>query len=226
MCEQIVDQIAAIHAVDVQTGGLDTLGDGRGYLDRELAHWAGEIGRVQRGPLPALERLVDILRDQRPDQSPTVTLVHGDAKPGNFAFVGSDLTAVFDWEMATVGDPLADIGWAEVLWGSPGYFTSLPAALSTDELVARWEDRTGLASHHRAWYRAFQSLKMAVILLVGGHLVDAGYSDDPRFVEMTYAVHPVTLAALRDLGVDDAPDAGPVLPRDERREAVQRRART
>jgi len=223
MCEQIVEQIAAIHTVDVHAAGLDALGDGCGYLDLELAHWAGEIERVRRGPLPALERLVDVLREHQPDQSPTVTLVHGDAKPGNFAFVGTELTAVFDWEMATVGDPLADIGWAEVLWPSPGYFTSLPAALTTDELVARWEQLTGITSQHRPWYRAFQSLKMAVILLVGGHLVDAGYSDDPRFVEMTYAVHPLTTSALRELGIDETPDAGPVLPRKERRDAVQRR---
>jgi aminoglycoside phosphotransferase (APT) family kinase protein len=225
MCEQIVEQIAAIHSVDLRATGLDAVAGGRDYLDRELAHWAGEITQVQRGPLPALERLVEVLRAQRPDQSLPVTLVHGDPKPGNFAFVGTELTAVFDWEMATVGDPLADIGWAEVLWASPGYFTSLPAALSTDELVARWEHLTGMESQHRPWYRAFQSLKMAVILLVGGHLVDAGYSDDPRFVDMTYAIAPLTVAALRELGVDKPPDAGPVLPRRERREDVRRRVR-
>ena len=68
--------------------GLDAIGDGHGYLDRELAHWAGEIRRVQRGPLPALERLVAALREQQPEQCPSLTLVHGDAKPGNFAFEG------------------------------------------------------------------------------------------------------------------------------------------
>ena len=78
--------------------------------DREIDHWTSEIRRVQRGPLPALERLAEAVREQQPEQCPSVTLVHGDAKPGNFAFEGSEVSAVFDWEMATIGDPLADIG--------------------------------------------------------------------------------------------------------------------
>ena len=59
----------------------------------------------------------------------SVTLVHGDAKPGNFAFVGDEVSAVFDWEMTTVGDPLTDIGWLELLWMQPVGITSHPAAL-------------------------------------------------------------------------------------------------
>lgn len=221
MCEGIVGQIAAIHAVDLHATGLDAIADGRTYLDRELGHWAAEIERVKRGPLPALERLVDELRERQPDQSSPVTLVHGDPKPGNFAFVGDDVTAVFDWEMTTVGDPLADIGWAEILWMTPGSFTSRPGALSTDELVARWEELTGFTAQYRPWYRAFQAMKMAVIMLVGGHLVDAGHSDDVRLVEMAYVVHPMTQRALHELGIDQPLDAGPVLPRKERREAAR-----
>ncbi len=216
MCEGMVEQIAAIHTVDLHATGLATIAEGREYLERELEHWSREMRRVQRGPLPALERLVDLVRKHRPAQSPTPTLVHGDAKPGNFAFEGSEVSAVFDWEMATVGDPLADIGWAEVLWAVPGSFTSRPGALTVDEFVARWEELTGLASHSRPWYRAFQGMKMAIILLVGGHLFDAGYSDDVRFMEMTYAIEPLTSAALRELGIDEPLEPGPVLPRPER----------
>jgi aminoglycoside phosphotransferase (APT) family kinase protein len=219
MCEAFVDQLAAIHLVDLDGTGLgtdDAMVAGRNYVDRELEHWAGEIERVKRGPLPALERLVDELRHQRPDPNPTVTLVHGDAKPGNFAFVGDELTAVFDWELATLGDPRADLGWAEVLWTTPGSFTTLPGAFTTDEVIARWEGTTGLAAEDRAWYRAMQTMKMAVILLVGGHLFDAGHRDDLRFLEMAYAVRPLTQAALHELGIDDPPESGPVLPRKER----------
>jgi hypothetical protein len=59
-------------------------------------------------------------------------------------------------------------------------------------------------------------MKMAIILLVGGHLFDAGYSDDVRFMEMTYAIEPLTSAALRELGIDEPLEPGPVLPRPER----------
>lgn len=216
MCEHMVDQIVAIHSVDLAATGLDALGDGVGYLDAELDHWAGEIHRVQRGPLPALERLVAALRDGRPADCPRVTLVHGDFKPGNFAFIDGQVTAVFDWEMAGVGDPHADIGWAEVLWVMPGSFTSAPGALSTDEMVALWEARTGIPATDRPWYRAQQGFKMAVILLVAGHLFDQGHSDDVRFMEMAFGVHPLTQAALHELGIDEPIEAGPLLPRKER----------
>jgi aminoglycoside phosphotransferase (APT) family kinase protein len=216
MCESLARQIAAIHTVDLGASGLDRIGNGVRYLDQELEHWSSEMARWQRGPLPALHRLVAVLHDQKPRSGPNPTLVHGDCKPGNFAFDDGEVTAVFDWEMATVGDPLADIGWAELLWGSPGYATSAPGALSVDEFVARWEQLTGIRTQQREWYRAFQALKMAVIMFVGGQLFDAGHSTDLRLAEMAHMVHPMTQLGLHELGIDEPLEAGPVLPRPER----------
>jgi aminoglycoside phosphotransferase (APT) family kinase protein len=210
MCEHYVDQLAAIHMVDLVATGLGDLGDGRGYLDRELAHWHGEVERVRRAPLPGLARLHAELRAARPETS-AVTLVHGDAKLGNYAFVDDDVTAVFDWEMATIGDPMADIGWAEMLWNLGDTPTNLPGSPTTDEFVARWEARTGLRAHDRGWYRAMQIFKMCAIALVAGRLFDDGHSDDPRLGHMTYAIAPMTGVALRELGVDEEVDPGPVL---------------
>ncbi|MDA8047928.1 MAG: phosphotransferase family protein [Actinomycetota bacterium] len=221
MCESLVEQIAAIHTVDLRATGLDALGDGRDYLDRELDHWSAEIARWQGEAFPALDRLIAELRARQPAPNPTVTLVHGDCKPGNFAFEDGRVSAVFDWELATVGDPRADIGWAEILWSSPGYVTAAPGALPVERFVARWEELTGLTAEHRPWYRAFQALKMAAIMFVGGQLVDAGHSDDVRLADMAQVVHPVTQRALGDLGVDEPLPAGPILPRPERVEAVR-----
>jgi aminoglycoside phosphotransferase (APT) family kinase protein len=223
MSESMVEQIAAIHLVDLRATGLDALGDGRNYVDRQLAHWAGEMHRVQRGPLPALERLLAALRERRPEPCPRITLVHGDPKPGNFAFVGDEVSGVFDWELASIGDPLADIGWAEVTWMTPT-FTSRPGALTVDQLVARYEQLTGIAVRHREWYRAFQAFKMAVIMLVGTMLFDAGSSDDLRLAEMGKAVAPVTRLALHQLGIAEELESGPVTARKERVREV--RART
>ena len=144
MSRGVVEQIAAIHRVDPEQAALGFLGDGRHFLDRQLAHWAGEMRRVQRGPLPALERLLTELIAQQPEQCRTVTLVHGDPKPGNFAFVDDEVSAVFDWELTTLGDPLADIGWAEVNWTTPGSFTIRPGGLSTDEFVELYEELSGI----------------------------------------------------------------------------------
>ena len=224
MSESLVDELAAIHLVDLEATGISSLGDGHAYVDRELAHWTDEMQRVQRGPLPALERLAAELRDRQPESSPTVTLVHGDAKPGNFAFVGDNVSAVFDWEMATVGDPLADIGYLELMWGMRLGITSCPGCLTVDEFVARYQDRTGITVRHREWYRAFQGFKTAVILLLGAMLFDGGWSDDLRFVEMGAGVAWLTRSALRELGIDERLESGPVTVREERVQAVLEQA--
>jgi aminoglycoside phosphotransferase (APT) family kinase protein len=67
MCESMVEQIAAIHRVDLVATGLDVIGTGTDYVSRELDHWSKEMVRVRRGPLPALDRLVATLRDEQPE---------------------------------------------------------------------------------------------------------------------------------------------------------------
>jgi aminoglycoside phosphotransferase (APT) family kinase protein len=220
MSERILEQIAAIHLVDVEAAGLSRLGDGHDHLARELAHWTGEVDRVRRGPLPALDRLADELRTRQPEPTPRATLVHGDAKPGNFAFVDDEVSAVFDWEMTAIGDPMTDLGWAEVAWQITPAFARLPRG-HFDALLDRYQALTGIAVHDRAWYRALGAYKMAVILLLGSMLVDAGHSDDPRYVEMGMGCPFITSIGLAALGIDDRLEAGPVMPRDERLAAIR-----
>jgi aminoglycoside phosphotransferase (APT) family kinase protein len=222
MCRSLVEQLAAIHAVDLTATGLDALAPpGDDPLQRELDHWAAEMHRVKRGPLPALERLLRGLRETSPVPYPRRTLVHGDAKPGNFAFTGGEVSAVFDWEMTTVGDPLTDIGWLELLWMQPVGVTSHPAALGIDELLAHYASVSGIEPTDRAWYRAFNAYKMAVICLVGAMLVEAGHSDDQKLMLAAYGTSLLTQVGLGDLGIDEQLDDGPVLPSAERIAAVQ-----
>lgn len=224
MCDSLVDQLAAIHLVDLRATGLDQLSDGATYLDRQLDHWAGEMRRVQRGALPALERLIAELHRQRPAAKSRVALVHGDAKPGNFAFVRDEVSAVFDWEMTDVGDPLADIGYLELMWAFPVGITSRPTAPSIDAALGRYQDQTGILVEHRNWYRALQAYKTAVILLVGSMLFESGHSNDMRYLEMGLGIGMTTQAGLRDLGVDESLDSGPVLPSNARIEHARARA--
>ncbi|MCX2929187.1 phosphotransferase family protein [Mycobacterium sp. CVI_P3] len=213
MCEGMAEQLAAVHNVDLQATGLDALGDGRDHLDREIAHWADEMHRVRQGPLPALERLLVELQAGKPDQYPTVTLVHGDAKPGNFAFVADEVSAVFDWELTGVGDPLTDLGWMELLWMQPVGITSHPAALSFEEFLAHYQAASGITPRNRPWYRALNAFKMAVICLIGSMLYDSGASDDERFVLNAHGISPLTQLGLAELGVTEQLEDGPVLPR-------------
>jgi aminoglycoside phosphotransferase (APT) family kinase protein len=223
MSQSLVENLAAIHLVDVEAAGLEFLGDGSGYLPRELEWWTAEMHRVQRGPLPALERLCRELHATIPEQCPTVTLVHGDAKPGNFAFEHDAVSGVFDWEMTSVGDPLTDLGWTEFNWTTPGSFTARPGSLTPDEMVELYQQLTGITVRHRDWYVALELYKMLVILLVAAMLFDGGASDDLRFAEMGGAIPPYTVAALARLGIDEPLEPGPVMAREERVREVKRR---
>ncbi len=224
MCQSLVEQLAAIHSVGLTQTGLDALDDGGTHLDRELDHWGAELDRVKRDSLPALERLHRALRERQPAPCPTVTLVHGDAKPGNFAFTGGEVSAVFDWEMTTVGDPLTDIGWLEMLWVQPVGINSHPAAPTIDALLANYQKASGIKVENREWYRAFNAYKMAVICLIGAMLIEDGHSDDQKLVLAAYGTSLMTRAGLAELGIDEALDDGPVLPREERIQQVLARA--
>ncbi|ADP80576.1 phosphotransferase family protein [Pseudofrankia inefficax] len=223
MTQGIIEQLAAIHSVDPGERGLAGEGEGRTYLADQLAHWSAELRRVRKDRLPALERLHEALVERRPVPSERITLVHGDVKPGNFAFEGGEVTGVFDWELAGIGDPLADIGYLELFWNVPVHFTSRPAALAFEDAVAYYERLTGIPVRHRDWYRSFQTFKTCVILLVGTMMFDSGASDDLRFAEMGLAIPHYTRAALRDLGVADDLDPGPVRASRERYREVRDR---
>lgn len=211
MCAGLADQLAAVHRVDVASVGLADLADGGTHLEREIDHWATEIRRVQRGPLPALERLLGELVSAMPEPCSAVTLVHGDAKPGNFAFIGDQVSAVFDWEMVTLGDPLTDLGWLELLWMQPVGIASHPAAYSIDELLARYTAAGGIAPRHRPWYRAMAAYKMSAICLIGAMLYADGASTDERYAMNAYGIPMLTKLGLAELGVTEELEDGPVL---------------
>jgi len=220
MCRSLVEQLAAVHAVDLAGTGLSALDDGADHLTRELDHWSGEMRRVQRGPLPALERLLAELRAAQPAPCPRVTLVHGDAKPGNFAFVDGQVSAVFDWEMTTVGDPLTDIGWLEMLWAQPVGITSHVAALPIEELLEHYQQVSGITLENRCWYRAFNAYKMAVICLIGAMLIEDGHSQDPKLGLAAYGTSLLTASGLAELGITESLQDGPVMPDEQRLQRV------
>ena len=108
------------------------------------------------------------------------------------------------------------------MWGYPVGITSFETSPSIEEMLQRYQDRSGIELAHRSWYRAFQGYKVAVILLVGSMLFDAGHSDDMRYLEMAFGVDWTTRPALKELGVEDDLEAGPVMPSDARIESAQR----
>ncbi len=187
---ELVDGLVDLHAVDHNACGLDRLGKPTGYLERQLRRWSGlwEVNATRE--LADCLEVGELLKASMPE-SPPSTVVHGDYRLGN-VMVGLDaparLVAILDWEMATIGDPLADLGYLSVSWTEPGAdehplllapVTAAEGFPSRDELVARYAERTGRDVSRLRWYEAFALWKASVFCeAIYGRYV-RGERDDP-----------------------------------------------
>jgi len=187
---ELVDGLVDLHAVDHNACGLDRLGKPTGYLERQLRRWSGlwEVNATRE--LADCLEVGELLKASMPE-SPPSTVVHGDYRLGN-VMVGLDaparLVAILDWEMATIGDPLADLGYLSVSWTEPGAdehplllapVTAAEGFPSRDELVAHYAERTGRDVSRLRWYEAFALWKASVFCeAIYGRYV-RGERDDP-----------------------------------------------
>ncbi len=174
LSESLADMLAAIHGVDLATTGLSGLGRGAGYLRRQLDRWQRQWDLSVTREVPGYAELVARLTDALPPEGET-TLVHGDFRLDNVLVTVSPqprIAAVVDWEMATLGDPLADLGltlvyWAdpdEEGWLSPADATASPGFLSKAGFAAGYATRTGRDISRIGYYVAFGYFKLAVVL--------------------------------------------------------------
>jgi aminoglycoside phosphotransferase (APT) family kinase protein len=178
MAEEMIDALVEVHAVDWQAAGLKA--PSRGYLERTVDRWAKqwELTRARTRELPGLDRITEWLRQHMPPEGPS-TVHHGDFKLDNVLFDLNQpsLLAILDWELATIGDPLADLGWLLSTWGAPGpdepMQGSESAALapvssregfpSTREMAELYSERSGRAIHDYNYYLVLAAYKGAVI---------------------------------------------------------------
>ena len=117
--ESIVEVLARIHAVDLVGSGLDDLGRHEGYIERQLKRWYSQFEKSKTRDVPELDRVYQDLSSEVPIQA-GATIVHGDYRLDN-CMIGDDgqIMAVLDWELCTLGDPLADLGLLMVYWTDP-----------------------------------------------------------------------------------------------------------
>src|SRR6056297_3996020 len=126
----LVDTMVAIHAVDLQEAGLADLGRHEGYIERQLTRWYGQWNQGRTRDLPSVDRAYERLLDRIPEQGPA-TIVHGDYRLDNCMVASNgDVVAVLDWEICTLGDPLADLGLLQVYWNGRGRRAGRPACRS------------------------------------------------------------------------------------------------
>jgi aminoglycoside phosphotransferase (APT) family kinase protein len=170
--ESIVDTMAAIHAVDLDAVGLADLGRHEGYIARQLKRWHGQWEQQKTRELPSVDRVYEALADRIPEQGPA-TIVHGDYRLDNCMVADTgEVVAVLDWEICTLGDPLADVGLLMVYWTGPGDDPSAWAGQAST--VAGFLDRADLAERYARvsgrdlsrldFYVAFAFWKLACIL--------------------------------------------------------------
>jgi aminoglycoside phosphotransferase (APT) family kinase protein len=172
--ESLIDVLVAIHGVDYSAVGLDDFGHPDGYVERQVRRWGEQWERSKTRDLPAVDELSRRLRAALPT-SPPPTIVHGDYRLDNTMLAPDDagrIVAVLDWEMATLGDPLADLGLFLIYWardeaqtGVVGATTSADKGfLSRDEIVARYAKASGRDLSQLEFYEALASYKLAIIL--------------------------------------------------------------
>jgi aminoglycoside phosphotransferase (APT) family kinase protein len=169
--EQLVDVLAALHAVDVQGVGLGDLARSASYVDRQLKRWSGQWTASKTRELPGMERLHEWLVANRPDESET-TIVHGDYRFGNM-LLGEDATlrGVLDWELCTVGPPLVDLSYLLRSWASPddprGVNIDPPTRaggfLTADEVATRYSEVSGRDIGDLGYWMAFNAWRSAAI---------------------------------------------------------------
>jgi len=188
---ELIDALVELHAIDYTQLGLEGFGKPTGYLERQLRRFNGLWEHNKTREIPEFEHVSQWLGANIP-QSPPATIVHGDYRLGNTMFAReapARLVAIFDWEMATIGDPLADIGYMMLHWrqaDDPGdskfnlqSVTVEPGFPSRRELVTLYEQRSGRHIQQLDWYVAL-ALWKAVAFMEGNYKrALAGSTDDP-----------------------------------------------
>jgi aminoglycoside phosphotransferase (APT) family kinase protein len=181
LSERLTTMLAAIHAVDVAAVGLDGFGRPEGYLARQLARWQRQWELSATREMPGYDRLVERLAAGLPSGGQH-SLVHGDFRVDNTivqlaAGTSPAIAAVVDWEMSTLGDPLADLGLMLIYWADPddpewmdlelnagATVTALPGFFTRAEVASRYAQLTGRDLSGIGYYMAFGCFKLAVVL--------------------------------------------------------------
>ncbi len=207
IADELIDALVELHSVDWTRVGLEGFGKPTGYLERQLRRFTGLWEHNRTREVPEVEEIGKWLAANLPD-SPPATIVHGDYRLGNTMFAvtaPAQLVAIFDWEMATIGDPLADVGYMMIHWTQAGdrvgkfnlhSVTKLPGFPPREELVERYEERAGRSVQALDWYVTL-ALWKAVVFMEGNYKrAVLGSTDDPYLLSFGEGVLELAQRAL------------------------------
>jgi aminoglycoside phosphotransferase (APT) family kinase protein len=193
----LVDALARLHGLDYRALGLADLGRPDGYVARQVEGWTARYARAQTADAASAAAVTGWLASHLPPESPTAALIHNDYKLDNVVFDADSpgqLVGVLDWEMATIGDPLMDLGCSLAYWVEAGdnaellatrmLPTHLPGSLTRAEVLERYASQSGRQLPAFAFYRVFGLFRLAVIVQQIYFRFFHVQTRDPRFATL------------------------------------------
>jgi aminoglycoside phosphotransferase (APT) family kinase protein len=196
--EAAVDNLAALHSIDIYSTELISMGKPEGYIQRQVVGWVKRYFSAQTDVIRDMDVTAEWLSDNMPAETLSA-FVHNDYKYDNLVLDPENLShilAVLDWEMATVGDPLMDLGTSLAYWAEAGdseslkpfNLTWLEGNLDREQVLQRYSSRTGINTDDFLFYYVFGSFKIAVIVQQIYARFKKGYTQDQRFASLIYVV--------------------------------------
>jgi len=202
LCENLLDVHYRLHSIDYKAIGLEGFGKPEGYVKRQVEGWSERYRAARTPDAPTFEKVMQWLHDKMPPDFPKPAIIHNDFKFDNVVLDPDnplEIVGVLDWEMATLGDPLMDLGCSLGYWvqsDDPSSFqasamipTNLPGALTRDELVKRYAEKAGIHLDNFDFYFCFGLFRLAVIAQQIYYRFYHGQTKDERFKMLIFAVH-------------------------------------
>lgn len=202
LCENLTDMLVKIHSIDMDATGLASIGKPDGYVARQVDGWSRRYCKAKTEDAPDFERIMAWLSEKQPGDTPLPTMVHNDYKMDNLVLdpaAPDQIIGILDWEMATYGDPLMDLGNSLAYWveaGDPGQLqamrtmpTHLPGALTRNEIIARYGEKTGRDVSQFDFYYCFGLFRLAVIAQQIYNRYFHGLTKNKRFAMLIFGVH-------------------------------------
>jgi len=201
LCENLLDVHCELHSIDYRAVGLEGFGRPEGYVKRQVEGWSGRYRAAHTPDAPSFEKVMQWLHDRMPPDFPTPAVIHNDFKFNNVVLAPDNflkIVGVLDWEMATIGDPLLDLGCSLGYWvqnDDPPDFqaagtlpTNLPGALTRDQMVERYAEKTGIRIDSFDFYLCFGYFRLAVIAQQIYYRFYHGQTRDQRFKSLIIAI--------------------------------------
>jgi aminoglycoside phosphotransferase (APT) family kinase protein len=202
LCESLLDVHYRLHSIDYKAVGLEGFGKPEGYVKRQVEGWSERYRTARTPDAPAFEKVMQWLHDKMPPDFSKPSVIHNDFKFDNVVLSPDNplkVVGVLDWEMATVGDPLMDLGCSLGYWvqsDDPPNLqavgmqpTVLPGALSRDEVVEGYAEKTGIRIDNFDFYYCFGLFRLAVIVQQIYYRFYHGQTKDERFKMLIMVAH-------------------------------------